>query len=367
MLLHAQSPGHARPLAGFSRRLYMTYPHANGFVGDGKGLVLGQRDAEEYRLWLHDLQTGDERLLMTWPRRLCPGDMLWFDVSVDGGVLVAVVDNAVWRIELDADRDGEISLLYREPVESGHTLVPLPSVSRDGRRVVVGRRLAASRACDMLAIDTASGRCVRLATLPVDSNHFHLCPGDEAWIGYCQEGAAEKVGSRVWGWHASLAPQGRRLLDNGALGLHIGHERWALHTASVFVVAYGSSPSGPRGVYQFFPDGRPQRLISEGDRDWHVGASADGRWLAVDTSGPHDAPGRGWENAGLTSDVLVIEAATGRRRFAARSRRAAGFHCHPHPVFSPDGLTVFFNEVAPGDEGHRVVSVANPWLDDPCV
>lgn len=362
MLLNSNSTmgEQTRPLSDFSQRLYLTYPHANGFAGPG--LVLGQREAEECRLWLHDLETGENRLLKAWPRNLCRGDMLWFDVSAESNFLIAVADNAVWRIGLDVHKP-EAALVYREPTTSGHVLIPLPSLSRNGHRVMVGRRLT-NHACEVLSIDTESGKCVRLASLPGDSNHFHLCPGDESWLGYCREGPAESVGVRVWGWHATMAPLGRPLLDNGALGLHMGHERWAFHGASVFAVAYGSSPRGPRGVYEMFPDGRPPCLVSEGDRDWHVGASQDGRWLVVDTTGPHDASGRGWDGAGAVSDILAIEAATGRRRFAARSRRISGFHCHPHPVFSPDGRTIFFNEAAPDDNGHRVIVVSNPWISD---
>lgn len=362
MLLYSDSnlSGLARPLSDFARRLYLTYPHANGFAYGGRGLVLGERDREECRLWLHDIGTGEERLLKTWPRSLCMGDMLWFDVPAEDGFLIAVADNAVWRIGLDVP---ETTLLYREPAGSGYTLLPLPSVSRNGCRVIVGRRRAGGPTCELFSIDTTLGDCIPLALLPGESNHFHLCPGDEAWLGYCLEGPTDKVGLRVWGWHAVKAPQGTSLLDNGALGLHVGHERWAFHTVSVFAVAYGSSPSGPRGVYELFPDGRPPRLVSTGERDWHVGASQDGRWLVVDTTGPHDAPGRGWDGAGMVSDVLVIETATGRRRFAARSRRAAGFHCHPHPVFSPDGRTVFFNEASSDGDTHRVVAISNPWIN----
>ncbi len=116
-------------------------------------------------------------------------------------------------------------------------------------------------------------------------------------------------------------------------------------------------------MYQIFNDTRSPRLISEGNRDWHVSPSHCGRWLVIDTTGPHDAPGRGWENAADISDILLIDTATGSRQFLARSRLRNDCHLHPHPIFSPDGSTIFYNESAPDTTGHRVLSVSNPIFE----
>jgi hypothetical protein len=121
------------------------------------------------------------------------------------------------------------------------------------------------------------------------------------------------------------------------------------HDRSVLAIAYGVSPEGPRGLYEVFFSGRPARLISQGDRDWHCNLSPDGGWAVVDTTGPHDLPGRGWENAEGRSDVLLVEMATGRRELLAHTTLTK-HPWHPHPVFTPDGRGVVYSE-ARGDSG----------------
>lgn len=355
-----------RALTPFSGRHYLTYPHARGFVRGGQSLILGQRAEDRYSLWLHTPETGESRILGSWPRGQCRGDMLWFDVAGERDEVFVVADNALWRLDLSTGSGEPVPprLVYQEAPDTGATLVPLPSVSRDARRVVLIRRPRGGPAHQLVEIDTDSGRLRVLLQLDLPMNHAHFCPADEAWIGFCIEGAAEKHAGRIWGWHARLAPRGRCLFRQDDAGLKVGHERWARHAAVLFAVAYGESPGMPRGVYRISPYESRPLLVSEADRDWHLDISPDGRWLAVDTSGPHDAPGRGWDDAGLVSDILAIEAATGRRRFVARSRRSAGFHCHPHPVFGPDGRTIYFNEADPDGDGHRVVSAPNPWTAD---
>ena len=196
---------------------------------------------------------------------------------------------------------------------------------------------------------------------------MHFCPHDDGWIGFCREGATETVFDRVWGWHALHAPEGCVLFDQrseepGNL-LCVGHERWCFHDTSALVVAYGVSPGGPRGLYELYADNRPQRLVSQGDRDWHCSPSQDGRWAVVDTSGPHDAPGRGWENSAANgirvSDILIIDMASGERRCLARHVAWGGEH--PHPIFCPDGAEIFYNERDLATDKNHIMRVSNPW------
>ena len=132
------------------------------------------------------------------------------------------------------------------------------------------------------------------------------------------------------------------------------------------MVAYGVSPAGPRGLYEVFADDRPARLISPGERDYHCDVSRDGRWAVVDTTGPHDAPGCGWENALDICDILIVDMKTGRREFLARSRQYKFHPRHPHPVFSPDGSTIFYNEAESGGDHNRIMEVLNPWKVGSC-
>ncbi len=64
-------------------------------------------------------------------------------------------------------------------------------------------------------------------------------------------------------------------------------------------------------------------------------------------------PGRGWENVEDISDVLLVDAARGARRWLARTRLKP-HPSHPHPVFSPDEQFVFYNEATDDARGNRV-------------
>ncbi|AHF89594.1 hypothetical protein OPIT5_04430 [Opitutaceae bacterium TAV5] len=338
----------------FSRRRYLTYPHANGFAGGGRFLVLGQQETTGFSLWRCDLSTGEEQRLGVLPADVA-GDPLWFDIALRSGRLVTVTNNEVWCC--DVLRPGSADRIYREEAP-GACLQSLPSISADGERVLVVRRTGDNHA--VMEITTITGQARVLFSVPWHAGHVHFSPCDETWIGFCHEGRADAITDRVQAWHAHQAPEGMCLLDQRPAGLWLGHERWAFHAPTVLVVAYGGSPGKPRGVYELFHDRRPPRLVSEGDRDWHVNVSRDGRWAVVDTTGPHDRPGRGWEEAENISDVLLIDLVTGRRTFLARSRRGANHPRHPHPVFSPDGETVFYNETAPDGDAVRVMRVGNP-------
>jgi hypothetical protein len=215
-------------------------------------------------------------------------------------------------------------------------------------------------------VDTATGEASLIIEKSWWANHYHYCPHDEAWIGFCCEGETTTVPQRVWGYHAELAPAGKPLLDQHwetpGERMCVGHERWCFHDRSVVAVAYGQSAPGFGGIYEAFVDGRPSRQIGVSGRDWHVNVSRDGRWAVVDTTGPHDAPGRSWESAAQVSDVLVMDMTTGARQFVARSRQYR-HPSHPHPIFSPDGQWIFYNEADEALSRNRVMRVRNPWFD----
>ncbi len=90
------------------------------------------------------------------------------------------------------------------------------------------------------------------------------------------------------------------------------------------------------------------------------GVTRDGRWAVVDTTGPWDRPGKSWENAEDISDIVLLDMKTGERHFLARSRQYMRHPRHPHPVFSPDGSTIFFNESSPDTTSNRVLRMPNP-------
>lgn len=348
--------GSIHVLGDFAKCRYLTYPHANGFADGGRSLVVGQRGSETSLLWHVDLLSGRETKLGEWPQKLCGIEMLWFDIASRANVLITIVDNAVWKVDLN-DPSPKPEVVYRE---TDGVLQALPSVTAGGTKVLMGRSYGGRYQAVEIDLTGASGSRV-LFQSEWFANHFHYSPYDEAWVGFSHEGPADQVGDRVWGWHASVAPEGQCYFDNASAGLCVGHERWSFHETSAFAVAYGMSPQGPRGVYEVFPKTGSSRLVSEGDRDWHLNVSQDGRWIVVDTTGPYDAPGRGWENAVCISDVLVVDVESGLRKFVGRSCLAKGFHVHPHPVFSPDGMMIFFNEASADGLACRIVTAENPF------
>ena len=343
-----------RLLSDFAQNRYLTYPHANGFADGGKSILLGQLDETTISIWKIDLATGAENQLCSFALEPEPEKLIWFDVALKSNQLAFIAEHSVWLMEIA--KPESLRRLYRAP--EGQTLSSLCSVTEDGKTVLCGLKTPEIYAA--LRVNTASGHGEIVFLHTWYANHFHFCPHDESWIGYCHEGPTEKVHDRLWAWNAMLEPRGTCLFDQTKQGLCFGHERWEFHQTATLAIAYGVSPGGPRGLYEAFPDGRPPRLVSEGDRDFHCGISRDGRWAAVDTTGPHDAPGKGWENASDISDVLLVDMHTGARHFLARSRQYMRHPRHPHPTFNLDGSAIFYNESSPDTTRNRVWMVANP-------
>jgi hypothetical protein len=353
---------------------YVTYPHCNGFTRDPYFMVVGRFEAGQTSLWKVDLRDGAETGIARFP--LGAPDPRWdfayFDISLDSNRLVARYDNALWILELDEVDEmvtlDESHIFYRPPV--GTTIHDLPSLRESGDTVLVCLEDDGVYSC--LAIDTQSGKAETLLSKDWYANHYHYSPYDESWIGFSHEGPASQIHDRMWLWHPQKAPDGICVFDQqaeaGSSPLAIGHERWAFHDLSAVTVAYGESASGPRGLYEIFGDGREPRLVSEGNRDWHCNISRDGVLAVVDTTGDSDAPGKGWENAGLRSDLMLITMTTGRRRLFYRAREnAEGYEgrtthpFHPHPTFDTTGKYLVFNDIFVQDgvaaPGVRIVAI----------
>lgn len=372
-----EQSGEARPLTGFSENFYLTYPHSNSFIEDGGSIVIGRATEGRFEMVRHNFADDSRETLCVIP---APSDLtappytprgsnaswavrpVFWDATLDAESPYLVIGEreAVWGFDLR--RHSEPALLYSPAPEE--VLSPLLSLRSDGKRMLINRHSRDRENCSVVELERSTGRVAPVLNEPWWITHSHYCPYDEEWIGYCHEGPTEQVPDRVWGWHRSKMPQGGMLFDqhwdDPEKQLFVGHERWCFHAPTVLAVAYGVSPGRPRGIYEIFTDGRPARLVSEGDRDWHVGVSRDGRWAVVDTTGPYEAPGIGWENAGQWSDIILLDMQTGRRQFLARTRQLK-HPSHPHPVFSPDGRFVFYNEVDKTLTQNRIMQVGNPW------
>lgn len=354
-------------LTDYPRRRYLTYPHSNGFAAGGRLLVLGQQEGNHVSFWAVDVTTGSERLVGRHPVTTQPQKLVWFDIAVETDELALVAENTLWLHDLRAE--SQPRLLYKSP--TGMRLDMHCGISRDGHRVIVAEQAwnggSAPERSRAVYIDTHSGHSTILFEKPWWMDHMHFCGHDENWIGFSHEGPTHLIPDRVWAWHAVHAPEGRCCFDQRSDApeqfLYVGHERWAMHATSALAVAYGFTAAGPTGLYKVYPDARPARLISASNRDLHCNISPDGRFAVVDTTGPHDAPGKGWENSdGKVSDIVLVDMSTGRRTFLARSRIGKSHPCHPHPVFSPDGNWLYYNEADESGAGNRVHRVALPEL-----
>ena len=313
--------------------------------------MLGQLEPAAASFWKVDLRSGRDALIGRFasPTAGAFKPELWFDVAYAANTLVTVAGGAVVLFDLSTSGPGRE--LFSPP--SGVVLQALPSITADGTRVVV--HYQQEQMYGVLAIDVATGKATTLVRHGWWIGHTHFLPYDPTWILFCHEGRCDTVPDRMWAYHPTRCPQGRVLFDQassvqGTL-LQVGHEVGCHHDACLLAVAYGVSDTGPRGVYQISLDGRAPKLVSSADRDLHCNISRNGRWIVVDTSGPHDAPGRGWQDAQGHSDVLLVDAATGVRSLLARSH-ILNHPWHPHPAFSPDGNSIIYGEAHPDNRGN---------------
>lgn len=327
---------------------WIAYPHSRGFLtgSGGTRVLLGQNPGKSLQVVSQNLDESGHQVLFQCPVTDGYRGHLWWDAQEAGprgAWLLVTAANALHLVPVD--RPSEVAVVYRPP--AGWTLYEIPSIhpTEPVALVLLQKTNEAGR---IFELDLETGRESPSAELPFYTGHAHYAPHNPDLIGFCHEGPTETVPDRVWYLDKQHPEKARALWDQKVpheeKALCLGHEVWLAHEEACAVVAYGVSPAGPRGLYQLSPHHGP-RLISRGDRDWHVGSRTDGSLWVCDTTGPHDAPGTGWENAGQTSDILLVNPRSGQRHFFARTRFSPQGHPgHPHPRFSPDGLWVWWNE-----------------------
>lgn len=353
-------------LGGYELNRYHTYPHSNGFTVDGREMVVMQMMPDHTSLWMLPIDKLDSRPESISPgRRIASFDLpqpasdkapinIWPDIAIHKNIMTMSVLDSVWLLDMD-ESPARPRLLYVAP--KGTKLTDLTSLKPDASKVCFGVRDDVTGKYQCIEVDIATGQVDVVMEADWFINHFHYCPHDPDWLGYCHEGPTEQIPDRMHAMHPSLLPQGRCIFDQqsnepGKL-LCVGHERWCYHETAAITIAYGVSPASPRGLYRIspFPD-QPAKLISEADRDWHCNVTRDGKHMVVDTTGPSDLPGTGWENANGVSDIVHVNPTTGQRTFLARTKLR--FHpWHPHPAFSPDGRWIFFNDYNANDTNPR--------------
>jgi Tol biopolymer transport system component len=355
-------------LTEFAQNRSLGYPHCNVFTRNGRYMVVASEDENTSALWRLDLSSGEEKKICEFKRS---ERMTYYDLAEDGEILVVTTSLALWLYRLD---DCSLLATHYPALNDGYQVDHLPSITADGRDVVVG--ISQDGRYSGYHLDVASGKGRVLFEKAWHANHFHFSPRDRNWIAFSHEGRADQISDRMWAWHSTLAPEGKCVFDQASTGvapfLVIGHERWCFHDTSAVVVAFAGNPVLERGVYEVYLDGRAARQVYQGSA-LHANISPDGRWLVVDTLGPYDTmnwtegPPPGPWPWGLHSDVVVVDRKTGARRLVAPSLIGNCHPAHPHPAFSPDGRYIFFNEAEadPDRKRCRVMCARNPLWTEP--
>lgn len=351
---------------------YITYPHMNAFAFDGKYLVFAKVADQKIEFWMRHLPTGKSSRLADFGPQQPGKSLIWYEVALHGDRLAIVYDNQAHIMDLQSPQ------YWRKVYEAAPAaqLDGLCSLSKDGTKLLLRESLGDTHRA--FELDLTKGVLTNLFTVDWYANHFHYCPYDENWVAYSHEGPAEQIIDRCWVWHPKQASQGRLVFNQispnpEGFRLSVGHERWAFHGASAYVPAYAVSPTGPRGLYEIFADGRSPRLLWESDVLWHCNMDLTGRFAVVDTTGPfreemltsqefelyrnlHVETDR--KRGSNASDVVLLDLQN--HRFLPISTVERSRHpYHPHPAISPDHRHVIWNDSREDRRGGWVAEITS--------
>jgi hypothetical protein len=343
-------PNHlSPPILDFAPSTHLTYPHTNGFTPDGRAVIIARLDGETVSFWQYSLENRQKSLVaeVAWDET-AGRQALFFDVALQAPRMAVFDYEKVLIYDLDAPQK-----LLREIAAPSGSSFQLGSMAPDGSKVVVGMNHNVAPGADntqqfqsgitrheIAEFDLETGAKRSILERDWWTNHVQLSPFDSSWIGFCHEGSTS-IPDRVWAFHPQKMPQGKLVFDqnlqNGEPQLYTGHEIWSHDKLSIYTVVFHSSPGGPKGVYEVFLDGREPRLVTQGAYDWHAAPSRDGKWAVLDTNGPHNP------------ELFLVNTQTGERVQIAQIGPDNWKHpYHPHPVFTPDGRFVLWNDRAWG-------------------
>ena len=181
-------------------------------------------------------------------------------------------------------------------------------------------------------------------------NHFMISPTDKDMFFFSHEGETFYISNRLWLFNAktgnawNIAKQ--RLDEDGNVGDCFGHEMWAPDGKGLYFVKFSCSTIKPSGICYVDVQSGEYEVKYSGYKYWHVGVSADGKYLTADT-----------QYAPNQSEVIVIDRETGRE-FLVDMPYMTGVHpCHPHPQLSPDNSKVIYTALDKKD-GRTSIKVA---------
>ena len=182
------------------------------------------------------------------------------------------------------------------------------------------------------------------------ANHFMISPTDKDIFFFAHEGSTFYVSNRLWIYDAKTGNERniakQRLDKDGNVGDCFGHEMWAPDGKGLYFVKYSCSPIKPCGIcYVDIKSGEYELLYSK-YKYWHVGVSADGRFLTADTQyAPHQ------------SEVVVIDRENGIESVVDMPYMTGVHPCHPHPQLSPDNSKVIYTALDKED-GRTCIKIA---------
>ncbi|MDR1280812.1 MAG: hypothetical protein LBK99_08315 [Opitutaceae bacterium] len=319
---------------------YFTYPHSNGFWRSDKNwdantFVVGRESEGSNTLSLmeFDPATGHHRPLAASENTNS------FYCITDAGLAIASTkrsNNALVLLDLTGRQPNRILTTAPAGTQISHGADILP----DGSKAAFALWKWKPKEFKLQEIDIATGAVSTRMTVDWTINHVHYHPFDPSWISLCNEVGGAPKGQRpldrIWAWHPTLAPQGKRMFDphdDQGRPILITHERALYHKPGVIGDVVSPSPGQPRGLWEVNYDGT-RRVIAEGKGFQHCNISRDGRWAVADVVNQQDR---------TTMETCLIDFRTGKKE-VLYAGRATKHPWHAHPHISPDGKYVILND-----------------------
>ncbi|EIP98975.1 hypothetical protein OpiT1DRAFT_03477 [Opitutaceae bacterium TAV1] len=317
---------------------YFTYPHSNGFwrsdpAWDANTIVVGRESEGSNVLSLveFDPATGNHRAVGA-----SENTNMFYSITRDGRALASTKrgNNSLVLLDLTGRQPDRVLMTAPAGTQISHGA----DILEDGSKAVFALWNWGAKEFKLQEIDVATGSVTTCMTASWTINHAHYHPFDPGWISLCNEVGNDPIRpmDRIWAWHATLAPQGKRVFDPvDAQGrpIYITHERAMYHKLGVIADVISPSPGEPRGLYEVGYDGT-RRVIAEGKGYQHCNISRDGRWAVADVVNQDDR---------VTMETVLINFKTGKKEILYAGR-ATKHPWHAHPHISPDGKWVILND-----------------------
>jgi len=252
-------------------------------------------------------------------------------------------------------KSGKTEVLYRNEfyADDENAVMESPHKTADGRFISLYVSCK-GKASVFITVDTVTGKMKKICEKKFENpfpmtNHGMVCPTDKDLMFFSHEGITFYVSNRLWladarnGKMWNIAKQ--RLNDDGNLGDCFGHEMWAPDGKGLYFVKYKCSPTPPRGICYVDVQTGKAKLLYSGFGYWHVGVSADGKYLTSDTQTGKDY-----------SEVVVIDIKTGEEVLIDEAKTDWNHPCHPHPQLSFDNNKLMYTAI--DESGRTGVKIA---------